>query len=272
MPCVVGPYTNLNCTLRLLKHKFRKTAAAASAADYPEQTDGGDDERFATNGVPITAIAVSTGQNDSGVFDLNFRDERDIPFEGAGAISTWRLQLPDFRQFDFTTIADVVLTIRYTSLDGGDKLRSTAAQAVKKYVGDVEDLARDQGLFAVFDLKHDFASQWTKLVNPSTDEVAIPLDRLQERLPYFTKAKPWDPKKITATDIYLISPDGQGIPSIYHLLNGNDTTDFEVGKIGGLDCLAINDEVKLGDWKLVRDATDNAFAGSIWMLIRLVLK
>ena len=52
--------------------------------------------------VPITSIAVSTGQNDSGVFELNFRDERYIPFEGAGAISKWRIELPGtFREFDY---------------------------------------------------------------------------------------------------------------------------------------------------------------------------
>ncbi|MBK9227461.1 MAG: hypothetical protein IPL67_10515 [Ignavibacteria bacterium] len=36
----------------------------------------------------------STGQNDSGVFELNFRDERYLPFENTGAISSWRLELP----------------------------------------------------------------------------------------------------------------------------------------------------------------------------------
>jgi hypothetical protein len=33
-------------------------------------------------------IATSTAQNDAGVFEFNFRDERYMPFEGAGAIST----------------------------------------------------------------------------------------------------------------------------------------------------------------------------------------
>src|SRR5438874_961170 len=76
VPCVVGPYTSLNCTLRLLEHKFRTSAIANGTNDYAEKTD---DERFsAGNVVPITAIAVSSGQNDSGVFELNFKDERYI--------------------------------------------------------------------------------------------------------------------------------------------------------------------------------------------------
>src|SRR5262249_37562222 len=125
VPCVVGPYTSLNCTLRLLEHRFRTSSLVSGKGDYPEKTDEAD-ERFSTVNIPITAIAASTGQNDSGVFELNFRDERYIPFEGAGAISKWRLELPTgFRQFDFDTITDVVMQIRYTSLDGGDKLKKT---------------------------------------------------------------------------------------------------------------------------------------------------
>jgi hypothetical protein len=41
----------------------------------------------------MQSIATSSGQADSGLFELNFRDERYLPFEGAGAISRWRLEL-----------------------------------------------------------------------------------------------------------------------------------------------------------------------------------
>ena len=41
---------------------------------------------------------------------VNFRYERYIPFEGAGAISKWRLELPDtFREFGYDSITDVVM-------------------------------------------------------------------------------------------------------------------------------------------------------------------
>ena len=36
VPCVVGPYTSLNCTLRLLEHKFRTSAIAKDKGDYLE--------------------------------------------------------------------------------------------------------------------------------------------------------------------------------------------------------------------------------------------
>src|SRR5262249_3491482 len=135
IPCVVGPYTGMNCTLRLTKNRFRKSALAGPN-DYPEKTeDGATDDRFMTCNVPITSIAVSTGQNDSGVFELNFRDERYLPFEGAGAISTWKIELPQtFKQFDYDTITDVVMHLRYTAIDGGEKLKDASNKALSDYL------------------------------------------------------------------------------------------------------------------------------------------
>ncbi|KAH6949413.1 hypothetical protein BKA56DRAFT_289382, partial [Ilyonectria sp. MPI-CAGE-AT-0026] len=75
IPCVVGPYTSLSCTLRLLGSEMRVLPTAGSAADYPHAgsggSDGGDDPRFRTvTSVPIASIAVSSASNDAGVFEL----------------------------------------------------------------------------------------------------------------------------------------------------------------------------------------------------------
>ncbi len=66
------------------------------------------------------SIATSSAQNDAGVFELSFRDERYNPLEGAGAVSDWRIELPSLlRPFDYRTISDVVVTISYTAEDDG---------------------------------------------------------------------------------------------------------------------------------------------------------
>jgi hypothetical protein len=156
--------------------------------------------------VPITSIAVSSGQNDSGVFELNFRDERYIPFEGAGAISKWRIELPkDFREFDYDSITDVVMHLRYTALDGGDKLKGVAEASVKNYVNGAVDLSQDEGLFAFFDLRHDFPNEWYKATQPppGATERVMNLGNIYERLPVFTKAI--KPENIKATEAYLFS-------------------------------------------------------------------
>ena len=54
-----------------------------------------------------------------------------MPFEGAGTTSRWRLELPaGFKQFDYNTITDVIIHMRYTSVDGGDKLKTAAVVAL----------------------------------------------------------------------------------------------------------------------------------------------
>ena len=81
------------------------------------------------NGAPDTvrenwgsgqAIAVSRGVDDSGLFVLDFRDERYLPFEKTGAISSWTLALPkETNRFDVSTITDVIVTLRYTATNAG---------------------------------------------------------------------------------------------------------------------------------------------------------
>jgi len=73
--------------------------------------------------IPV-AIATSNCNGDTGLFELNFRDERYLPFEGAGAISTWHLELPSvIRSFDYDTIADVIIHLSYNARDGGESFK-----------------------------------------------------------------------------------------------------------------------------------------------------
>jgi hypothetical protein len=66
IPCIAGPYTTVNCSLRLLKNTIRIN----SIGNYEHENDEGlwiDDDRFRTSNVPVTSIATSTGQNDAGM-------------------------------------------------------------------------------------------------------------------------------------------------------------------------------------------------------------
>jgi hypothetical protein len=52
----------------------------------------------------LQSVVTSSAQQYSGLFETNLRDERSLPFENAGVISTWRLELPAvYRQFDYDT-------------------------------------------------------------------------------------------------------------------------------------------------------------------------
>jgi hypothetical protein len=259
--CMVGPPTSVNCVLRLMEHSFRTDPKAMGANDYPMRTDGTED-RFNTFNVPIASIAVSTGQNDSGVFELNFHDERYIPFEGAGAISKWRIELPEkFREFDYDSITDVVMHLRYTAVDGGDKLGKVAADWVKDYVKSVEDLSQDEGLFAFFDLRHDFPNEWYKATNPpaAATERVMNLGNVYERLPFFTKGTPPKyPNNIVATEAYLFSSTAT-LPTI----SLNDTFPLSPNPtdVGSLP---------MSNWQLnIKDVTTQL--DQLWLVARYTL-
>ena len=50
-----------------------------------------------TNLRAFQQVALSQGINDSGLFQLNFNDERYLPFEGTGVESTWKLAFPGWK-------------------------------------------------------------------------------------------------------------------------------------------------------------------------------
>jgi hypothetical protein len=182
LPCVVGPYTTISCTLRLLKNSIRINTANTDNG-YPRNTDDqglpSDDDRFVENNVPVKAIAASNAQNDSGVFELSFRDERYLPFEGAGAVSDWSLELfndlpgnnpdpgnPDFgkplRQFDYTTISDAILQVKYTAREDAGPFKDGAITHLREYFSQGGPTPSTR----MFNLRQEFPSQWYRCLNP----------------------------------------------------------------------------------------------------------
>ncbi|KAB8220807.1 hypothetical protein BDV33DRAFT_203017 [Aspergillus novoparasiticus] len=178
IPCILGAYTSLNCTLRLLSHRYRIAPAGSQSAFYDQERS---ENKFHSDSIPIDAVAVSNGLHDTGTFTLDFNGQpRYGPFEGAGAISKWRLQFPSpFRQFDYHTITDVILHLRYTAVDGGGQFAKTAADAVKEWV------TKPKGSAFAVDLKNEYPNQWRCL----SREGRMDLPRITDRLPFWTRGQ-----------------------------------------------------------------------------------
>jgi hypothetical protein len=177
IPCVVGPYIGVNCTLTLLSDTVRTNPTVQTP--YGQNTKQ-DDSRFRMRFGAVQSIATSGGQSDSGLFELNFHDERYLPFEGAGAISTWRLDLPlETNLFDRETLTDVVLHMRYTARDGGDGLRSQA-------LTDVVRATHRTGV-RIFSAQQSFATAWHQFLfppdSPTDTDQMLALDLGADRLP-----------------------------------------------------------------------------------------
>jgi hypothetical protein len=153
IPSVVGPYTGVHCTVSLLRSSLR-TSPLQKDGNYRRQ--GPEDDRFTDTFGAVESIVTSGGVNDGGLFETNLRDERLLPFEGRGAISTWSLELAaDLRSFDYLAISDVILHLRYTARQGGD--RHQVQQDLRQQLAD----AGQVGLALLFSLRHDFPTEWS---------------------------------------------------------------------------------------------------------------
>ncbi len=173
IPAVAGPYVPVRCTLTLLRSSVRVS---------PSLTPGygrtsADDPRFRDDPVGLQSIVTSRAEEDGGLFETNLGDERYLPFEGSGVDSEWRLELPRrFRQFDYDTIGDVVLHIRYTARDGGASLRAAAEahllEALRTTVLGSQasrPAAEAEGLLLVASARRDFPEQWARFLSPPED-------------------------------------------------------------------------------------------------------
>lgn len=198
IPCVTGPYTGVHATLTLVKNSVRMTCNAPSP--YQRST-ANNDPRFADSIGAIQSIATSTAQNDNGLFELNFRDERYLPFEGAGAISQWRIELPrGSNPFDFNTVADVILHLKYTAREGGEALRAEANTALASPSGD---------LVRLFSAKHEFPTEWHRFLNPpeAQPDQSVTLGLSPDRFPFQFQSK-----TITVTQVELFLKVNKAFP------------------------------------------------------------
>jgi hypothetical protein len=185
LPCVAGPYTSVSAKLSLVSNKYRKNTNADNTAGTGYEEDPGNDERFVYNVGTIQSIAASNAQNDSGMFEMNFRDERYLPFEGCGALSTWRLELPpDVRQFDYATIADAVVHLKYTAREGGSSLRGAASATLKERLLEIQQRLSQTGMHIAFNVKHEMPNEWHLLKKNGAAALSIP----KSRLPYFVQS------------------------------------------------------------------------------------
>ncbi len=123
------------------------------------------------------------------MFETSLRDERYLPFENSGVISEWQLALPanpskdEPSQFDYNTISDVILHLRYTAREGGDLLRNAALVQVKELLKETEAV----GTVRLFSVRHEFPTEWVKFKNPGSNQPAeLTLDWRVEHYPFWS--------------------------------------------------------------------------------------
>ena len=123
LPTLVGPYQDIRATLTQTSSSTLLKADINGVKYLNGDTSSGNATNIVTNLRASQQIAISSGMNDSGLFMLSFGDERYLPFEGTGAISSWQLAFPrymsDEQQAILAALNDAIVQVHYTAIYGG---------------------------------------------------------------------------------------------------------------------------------------------------------
>lgn len=153
IPCVAGAYTSISANLSI-----------------------------ADQNVKVKNMATSSAVSDSGLFELNFNDARYLPFEGADAANVWNLSLPTaMRQFDYSSINDVIMHINYTAEEGSAQDKTNAENNL---ITSLNQLTEGNSLASMFSLKAQYPEAWAKV---GSENVSIEIKRSQ--LPFYLQGK-----------------------------------------------------------------------------------
>jgi hypothetical protein len=159
--CVAGPQGNVSTRLTL--HGSRLRTAPDTLGEW------------ATSTYPSVVTSVAT--QDAGVFSLDPKDARYLPFERVGAISRWHLKLTarTIKQLDWAAIEDVALYLRYTARDDGTDRVIDATALESLQVGLDADFgdAVDTGFVRLVSLKRDFAEDLVSAQQTNDTSVAV---------------------------------------------------------------------------------------------------
>ncbi|EBV3755362.1 hypothetical protein DOJ06_23900 [Salmonella enterica subsp. enterica serovar Bareilly] len=133
LPALVGPYQDVRATLTQTSSSTL-LKADITGVNYLNDSTTGSASNIITNQRANQQIAVSSGLNDSGLFELNFGDERYLPFEGTGAVSNWQLAFPNYtsdeQQALLASLNDVIVQVHYTALYGGASFEQAVTQTL----------------------------------------------------------------------------------------------------------------------------------------------
>jgi hypothetical protein len=219
IPSVTGPYASVNCALTLLKSSIRKNQLLRGDDGYARED--AEDDRFSDYFGSMQSIVTSSAQNDSGMFETNLRDERYLPFEHSGVISEWQLELPaDVRQFDYDTISDVILHIRYTAREGGGLLRKGAVKNLQNAIKE----ATAVGSVRLFSVRHEFSTAWAKFKSAKIADAGavakLTFDLSAEHYPFWSRGQL---KAVTRAEVFARGGESGSVISQINDSGGSET-------------------------------------------------
>ena len=208
---------------------------------------------------PPESVALSSPVNATGVFELvPQQPEMLLPFESMGVDTAWELQLPKAANlFDYSTLADALITMEYTALSSFDFRQQV-----------IQQLDRTISAEQPFSFRQQFADQWYDLNNPEQSSTPMTVR-------FTTRGADFPPNidelKIQQVLLYFARADGQTFePAVSASLRftetgGNGTVGGEATSIDGVistrrgnapSWISIIGKRPVGEWELALPNTD----------------
>ena len=164
--------------------------------------------------------------------------------------------------FDFNTISDVLINVKYTAREGGERLKDAAEISLEDWLKGIKDSQISEGepgIARLFSSKHELSSQFYKFLHPkdSNSVQRLDLDLTSIRFPFlndsnkklkikaisvFFKLKE-DYKKLQPLKISLIKADGKTAEK-------NDLKVIEWPTMPYLDHSFATETAELGNWTI----------------------
>jgi hypothetical protein len=108
-------------------------------------------------------VALTSPMNATGLFELDAQSDMLLPFEAMGVDMLWQLEMPKAANpFDYSTIADILITIEYTALNSFDYREQVIQRLDRKVIAD-----------RFFSFRNEFPDQWYDLHNPNQTDTPM---------------------------------------------------------------------------------------------------
>ena len=174
VPGVVGPQADVAARVSLKSSSLRKESGGSK---YARQ--GAEDARFVDFG-HSGEIVLPLNAGDA--FESPSARDQLHPMEGYGAVdSTWTVTLPkERRQFDYSTIPDLVLTVQYTARSGGDTFAGMAEGALE------EGLKTPSVMKLLVAVADEYPREWDQFRRGTG---SLTFDLARDRFPYFCEGR-----------------------------------------------------------------------------------
>jgi hypothetical protein len=223
-----GEQTTPNAVLTQLNHKtvLRPDTAAVKYLLDPKGSPPAALRSDWRSRQQVALSQTAEGEDNNGQFRLNLDDDRYLPFEGTGAVSAWRLELPGRRSVDDPArLGDVVLTLRYTA-DGGDAV----------FANTVKGMLKPYPAFRYIDVAADFPDAWAQFLDSDDNELVLPFSA--DMFPSMAS------RQITTIYSRFDVADGSSVSLV---LNGNPDWTLDDGQVLTTNRLSVS---SLGaDWR-----------------------